>query len=153
MNIRLKNKHWELGRHFESFVDRRWHPGFVLDSNNLSLFIKYESYGIRSLNSEELQIIAPLLNAKINYELTIKMIYEECAEYWSSGFGWRAPIAHTINSLFQSRCKRSPVYIKALIKIMRVMKQDFIEALVNYTGLDGEVKDRYLQRYIQFKQE
>jgi hypothetical protein len=148
MNINLKEKHWLLGRHFARFIDKRWYPDFSLNKENLHAFIKWESYGPKSLDESESQLVAPLLNAKINKELTIKMIIEECAEWWSNGNGWYYPIAHTISEEFKGRAN-DKIFLKALLKIMRdIKKNGFMEVLNSFTGLDGEEKNRYINKYL-----
>jgi hypothetical protein len=146
--IHLKEKHWQLGRHFARFVDRRWYPDFTLTEANLHAFIKWESYGQKSLDQTELDLVKPLLNAKIHKELTIKMLIEECAEWWSGGNGWYAPIAHIIQEEFKNRAA-DKVFIRALIKIMRDIKQNgFMSVLDSFTGLDRGEKDKYIGRYL-----
>ena len=148
MKINLKEKHWQLGRHFTRFVDKRWFPDFVLTEENLHAFIKWESYGPKSLNETESQLVKPLLNAKANKELTIKMLVEECAEWWSGGNGWFYPIAHTIHGEFRNRAD-DKVFLRALIKIMRDIKQNgFMEVLSGFTGISQEEKNKYFERYL-----
>ena len=145
--MRLKPKHWELGRHFERFIDRKWYPDFRLNEENIEAFIKMESYGIRSLSAAEQYFVKPLLNGKINKELTIKMIMEECAEWWAYHHGWYYPIAHVIHTEFQNRSK-DRIFLRALIKIMRDMKKNgFQEVLSKFTGLSKDEKMRYIDKY------
>lgn len=152
--IRLKEKHWELGRHYESFVDRRWHPNYVLSAESLEIFIRVESNGRKSCSDEEIKLAEPLFSGKVMYELTIKMIYEEMAEWWSENHGWWAPIADTLRRVMwplpHYDCYGKPrnrVYVRALIKIMRACHQSFPEALLSYTGLSHEEKRKYLDRW------
>ena len=148
MKINLKAKHHKLGVHFTRFVDRRWFPDFVLDTENLHTFIKFESYGRSYLTVEESKLIEPLINAKINKELTIKMLIEECAEWWSHGNGWIYPMIYTIRIEFENR-KSDKLLLIALIKIMRdIKKNGFLTVLTNFTGLSDDEKDKYISRYI-----
>lgn len=146
--IKLKSKHWELGNHFVKFIDRRWYPDFVLDPQNLELFICAESYGIKSLSEQELDLIKPLINGKVNYELTLRMIHEEMADFWSNHWGWYYPIANTITELFKNRKTESKIYLRALIKIMRSCYDNgFLIVLNNFTGISKESKDKYINNY------
>jgi hypothetical protein len=147
--IRLKEKHWELGRHYGRFVDARWHPDFVLNADNLEVFIRVESSGRAGCTTEELEIAAPLFNGKAQRELTIKLLFDEMADWWSMGSGWFYPIAHTIRTEMWShgRDRRDRVYIRALVKIMRACHADgFQETMLSFTGMSQEDKHRYLNR-------
>jgi hypothetical protein len=151
MRVKPKEKHWAIGRHYARFVDDRWHPGFQLNAENLEIFIRVESSGRSSCTEEELKIAAPLFNGKVNRELTIKMIHEEMADWWSMGTGWFYPLAHTLHEEFwnHKQPKRDTVYLKALIKIMRSCYKDgFIETLLSFTGMAKDEKARYINRHI-----
>lgn len=144
--MKLKPKHWELGRHYARFIDRRWHPDYVLDVASLAAFIRVESDGRAACSAEELQLAEPLLNGKAQRELTIKLLFDEMAEWWSGGNGWFYPIAHTIHTEMweHGRECRDRVFIRALVKIMRsCRKVGFLSALMAFTGMSQADKSRY----------
>lgn len=146
--IKLKDKHWELGRHFERFCDRRWFPNYKLDAVSLEAFIRLESYGPRSLTPEDLELIKPLASGKQMYDLTLRMLTEEMAEWWSINAGWYAPIAATLKSVFWEDKPRDKVYIRALCKMMRSCYEDgFIGFLMASTSLSQEEKCKYLSAW------
>ena len=151
MKIRLKEKHWELGRHYARFVDKRWHPDFTLDARTLGIFVRVESAGRSSCSEEELQAAAPLFNGKTQRELIIKLLFDEMADWWSMGAGWFAPIAHTLQTEMWSHGlpQRDRVYIRAIVKIMRSCRKDgFIETLIAFTGMSQDDKNRYVNRWL-----
>jgi hypothetical protein len=148
--IKITDKHRANAQHHARFVDKYWWPDFTLTDEIVERFIRFESYGPKSLNSQELESIIPLtgsatmVGAKGLKELTIKMLYEECAEYWSKGWGFYHPIAATIKWELKEKAK-DKIYIRALIKIARAMKEDFIAALSSFTGLSHREKSKYLE--------
>lgn len=151
MKIRLKEKHWELGRHYARFVDSHWYPDFVLDARALEIFVRVESAGHASCSEEELQIAAPLFNGKMNRELTIKLLFDEMADWWSMGAGWFAPIAHTLQTEMWSHglMRRDRVFIRTLVKIMRACKKDgFQSTMLSFTGMSQEDKRRYCDHWL-----
>ncbi len=155
MKIRLKEKHWELGRHYARFVDSRWHPDFALDARTLEIFVRVESAGRSSCSEKELQSAAPLFNGKTQRELTIKLLFDEMADWWSMGSGWFAPIAHMLKKEMWSHglYQRDRVYIRALVKIMRACRKDgFMETLISFTGMPQEDKSRYINRWLASNQ-
>lgn len=146
MKTRLKEKHWKLGRHYARFVDPVWHPNFKLTAEALEVFIRVESYGRGVCTKQELALAAPLLDGKIQRELTLKLLFDEMADWWSSGAGWFYPIAHTIRTEWL-RSPRDKIYIRALIKITRAcQKEGFMETMLAFTGMDPMDKQRYLER-------
>lgn len=149
--IKLKPKHWELGRHYERFVDRRWHPDYQLDATTLEVFVRVESAGRGACSPEEIVAAAPLLAGKAQRELTVKLLFDEMADWWSGGNGWFYPIAHTIRTEMWShgRVQRDRVYIRALVKIMRACKTDgFMATMQAFPGMPTEDKRRYINRWL-----
>lgn len=145
--MKLKNKHWELGRHYMRFIDRKRYPDFELSDKTLSTFITIESNGRSGISESEISECEPLLNCKVMKELTIRMLWEEMAEWWSHGNGWFYPIAHTIHEEFKIR-SFDKMHIKSLLKIMRSIKRSgFAEALVRFTGIPDDVKQMHLNRF------
>lgn len=145
--MKLKPRHWELGRHYGRFVDRRWFPDYVLDAGTLSTFLEVESNGRSGIGSDALERAGPLLESKANRELTIRLLVEEMAEWWSGGNGWYAPIAHTLATEawgHHDTGGRDRVYVRALIKIMRSCHEDGFPAfLESFPGLSQEEKQRH----------
>lgn len=147
--IHLKEKHREIGRHYARFVDRKWHPDFVLRDDSLEVFFRVESCGRSSCSVEELSAALPLFNGKTQRELTIKLLFDEMADWWSGGNGWAYPIAHTLQTeMWQHGLpRRDRVLIRALVKIMRACKEDgFMETMLAFTGMSREDKGRYIAR-------
>ena len=143
--IALTEKHRRLGRHFERFVERRWHKDFKLSDEALEIFIRIETHGKLSATEAERVIAAPLFSGKTNYELTLKMLYEEMANWWSNGWGWMNPIAAVFEHEWQT-LPRDTVYLRSLVKIMRKCRDEgFINALSSFTGLSQEQKRKYLE--------
>lgn len=149
--IRIKEKHRELGSHYARFVDKRWHPGFTLSDPVLEVFVRVESCGRSACSDEELIAADPLFNGKAQRELTIKLLFDEMADWWSMGSGWFAPIAHTIETEMWSHglARRDRVFIRALIKIMKSCHENgFMDTLMSFTGMPAEDKNRYLNRWL-----
>lgn len=148
--MKLKEKHWELGRHYARFVDRRWHPDFVLTAASLEIFIRVESYGRSSCTADELAQAEPLFNGKMQRELTIKLLFDEMADWWSTGAGWYYPIAHALRTEMweHGRPQRDRVYIRALVKVMRSCHQGgFMPVMLLFTGMPQAEKERYCARW------
>ena len=151
IKIRLKEKHWELGKHYTRFVDRRWYPDFVLSEESLKIFIGVESAGKGAFTDEELKVASPLFNGKTQRELTVKLMFDEMAEWWSMGYGWYYPIAHTIHcEMWQHGSQnRDKVFIRALVKIMRSChKEGFLDTMIRFTGMPQSDKNRYLSQWL-----
>lgn len=148
--MKLKRKHFDLANHFYRFIDKYRFPDFQLSRESITAMIKLESYGERNLTPKELEIVQPLVNGKQMSELTKKMLFEEMGEWWSNNWGWYYPIARTIQAEFEDRHKKKDrIFIKALIKIFRsIQDNSFPVTLARFTGLNQEVKNRYLQRYL-----
>lgn len=150
----------ELSFHFDQFVDRdaqwmgyaKWR-GYVLTPEAWEAFKKSESHGKAKLSEAELALAEPLFGAKWGYEITIRMLWEEMAEWWSMGRGWFMPLRHTIVTSYWGsfhgrnlRCNR--VFLRALFKIRdSIEKKGFVDAMMDYTGLDREQKVRYLRQW------
>lgn len=155
MKIHLKPKHWELGRHYARFVDRRWFPEFRLTESSLEVFIRVESHGRSSCTAEELHTAEPLFNGKQMHDLTLKLLYDEMAEWWSRGDGWYYPIAESIRRAMwplqheeHHGEPRDRIWIRALISVMRACHNretgGFLGALLRYPGMPQADKSRYI---------
>ena len=145
--MKLKEKHIEIGNHYMRFIDRKRFPLFELSDSVLLTFIKIESCGRGGISESDLVACEPLLNCKVNKELTIRMLWEEMAEWWSNGNGWFYPIAHAIQEEFKIR-SLDKIHIRALIKIMRSIKRrGFAESLVRFTGIPEESKRVIIERF------
>ena len=151
MKVRLKEKHWEIGRHYERFVDRRWYPNYRLDARTLEIFIRIESAGRSVCTPEDIEAVEPLLSGKVQRELTIKLLFDEMADWWSSGNGWFYPMAHTIQTEMWSHGlpRRDRVFIRALVKIMRACYKDgFFPTMLAFPGMPSDEKARYSERWL-----
>ncbi len=151
MKIKLKEKHRELGRHYARFVDERWYSNFMLSDETLEIFIRVESAGRASCTDDEIEKAAPLFNGKAQRELTIKLLFDEMADWWSMRSGWFSPIAHTLQTEMWSHGlpRRDRVFIRALIKIMRACHKDGFQAtMLSFTGMSQEEKQRYCDRWL-----
>lgn len=139
----------QLRAHFDRFIDRdARYPGYVLTDEAWRAFKKSETYGKRNMTAGELTLAEPLFGAKWGYEITIQSLWQEMAEWWSSGFGWDAPLRATIGGVWREGGNR--VFLRALFKIRRAIRADYFPAaLAAYTGLGRDDKARYLLRWEQ----
>lgn len=139
-------KERQLRDHFDRFIDREArYLGYVLTDDAWRAFKKSETYGKRNMTPEELELAAPLFGAKWSYEITIQSLWQELADWWSSGRGWDAPLRHTISCVWREGGNR--VHLRALFKVRHACCAGFIDALMAYTGLGREDKVRYLVRW------
>ncbi len=154
MKIKLKSKHWKIVKHYSSSVNTHKYPDFELNEEIVERFIRFESYGEKSLSREERISINPLVGeswtyapegsmiidesgAKGNYELTKKMVHEEISEWWTKGYGWYYPLASHIYFLFRERHKFGTTATKEYISIFRKIKKN---GIVNYfKSLKGSI--------------
>ena len=153
--MKLRAKHWEIGRHYERFVDRRWFPDYKLDEQSLYWFVRIDSHGTAGIPEHGRFLAKPLLNGKAQRELTLKLLFDEMAEWWSGGNGWFYPIAHTIRTEMweHGRSARDRVYIRALVKIMRSCRCDgFLPTLMAFTGMSKDDKARYAGMWLSMSE-
>jgi len=88
--MKLKRKHYKIAKTISYFVDRTelYFPDFVEPSEQqIELFFEIETIGRKNLTEDELQIVAPMMNGKSNYDLQIKMIYEELLDWMCQEWG------------------------------------------------------------------
>ncbi len=151
----------QLRDHFDRFIDRDVrYPNYVLTDAAWAAFKKRETHGKKSLTKEASDLIEPLFDAKKGYEITIKTLWEEMAEYWSMGYGWDAPLRATISDVWKRRdgydkdgnpqmdFRSNRVFLRALFKIRRsIIDNYFLKALLSYTGFDIEQRNRYLTQW------
>lgn len=139
--MKLKKKHFETAKTISYFVDRNYYPDFKEPTREqVDIFTQIESKGGKGITSEQLKSVEPLLNGKERYDLQIKMIHEEIAEWWLNGWGWYYPLAHTIKNVWPQRVK-CRVYVKMLLKLMRNFKDNGgMCVLGNYSGFSKEFK-------------
>lgn len=138
-----------MRNHYTRFFDyKRW-PGYAFSDEQFALFAKQQTFGNHSLSPEELQSIEPLIDAQKRREITIRTLYEECADWWSNGWGWIYPIRDMLCREFNSRHEhKDRVFIKILIKIYRrFLSQGFMESLIAFSGIPQQQKNKYLDRY------
>ena len=129
------------------FLDRAYYPDFHPTEADWQTFFRVETRGKAGITAAVLERIAPLLEAKGDYELQIKMVYSETAEWWSEGNGWIYPIEAAIRSA--SETPEMAPYLAALEKIRSAFARDAITAVANYTGFSQEERNKYLKRYEQ----
>lgn len=141
--MRIKPKHWELARHFERFIDRKWYPSFTLTDQNVVSLIRFESEG-----KDDGTIPAftdPRNGALVLERLTTAMLVDEMAEWWSNGNGWYYPFAHHMHSVFWT-LPRDRVAIRSLVKIGRSAHDNFISLLNRFTGMSNERRSQLMAR-------
>lgn len=140
MTTRQKN----ISKCLIGFIDRAYFPDYAPSDEDFECFFRIETHGKRGISEDQLKSIAPLLEAKGDYELQIKMVYSEAAEWWSKGWGWDAPIHEAITS-----AKREPamsVYLEALTKIQKAFRIDPIDAILAYTGFSADERNKYFEQ-------
>ena len=123
------------------FIDRAYYPDYTPMVNHWEAFFSVETNGRDSVSPDMLRQIAPLLEAKGDYELQIRMVFSECAEWWAKGWGWANPLNAVV-----SDAKTDPAlspYVDALEKIREAFSNDPISAISNYTGFTQEEKNKY----------
>lgn len=147
-NKRLKKRHWELGRHFEKHIDCRWYPDYKLEPISLFFFIQLESEGKKSLTEDEMGLILPLLDGKINKELTRYMRFEEIAEWWSKGWGWYNPVSSDIGFLFKERSKDKIDLLDLINTVRKIRKEGMWSFIEGFTGFSEEQRQRFYERKI-----
>jgi hypothetical protein len=147
--MKLKPKHEKLIAHFELFVDRRWHPDYKPTHEDKVNFIKFQSYGGKSISEEEFKTVKPLVEAQERKEQTIKGLVEDIALFWSRGFGWRIPVMHDIDCWLKTRHEhKDRIFIRALIKIVRnIEKNGVISFIESYPDFSREFKNKIFAAY------
>lgn len=145
--MKIKSKWNNLFVHFARFIDERWYPDYKPSKEAKIAFIKFQSYGLKGLDSNEKQLIQPFLNGQEQKELTIKMLVAEMAEWWQHNSGWYNPLMSVIHWEFKERhIHKDKVFIKALIAIARnCHRNGFDSFLYSFTGLSKEEKAKIIQ--------
>jgi hypothetical protein len=88
-----------------------------------------------------------MINGKQQYDLQIKMIHEEIAEWHMNGWGWYYPLASLIGNVWKER-SQCRVYVKMLLKLMRNFRDNGgLPVLVGYSGFDDEFKQKMIDNY------
>ena len=154
--MKLKKKHYKIAKTISYFVDRTdlYFPDFVEPSEQqIELFFEIETIGKKNLTEDELQIVAPMMNGKSNYDLQIKMIYEELLDWMCQKWGWWYPISQVIKDSYKER-HQFPAYIKFLRNLKKKMTiskdkkieclAPSIEAMLSFSGFSPEQKNRLL---------
>lgn len=150
--MKLNLKHFEIAKTISYFVDRNYYPCFTVPTRNqIDIFTRIESKGRKNLSSEELKMVEPLLNGKQMYDLQIRMIYEELAEWISSGWGWYPVIATIMINIYPDR-HQCPAYVRMLGKLhKKIKKETGIVVIMGYTGFDDDFKNKILTNYLKNK--
>jgi len=87
-----------------------------------------------------------LLNGKEQYDLQIKNVHEELADWFLHGWGWYAPITSNIVCCFKDRHFIKP-YVKFLRNLKKRLKNEgSLVVLCGFSGFDEEFKDKLRQR-------
>lgn len=148
--MKLKPKHFEIAKTISYFVDRNYYPNFVEPTKEqIDIFTQIESMGSSHLSPNDMELVEPMLNGKERYDLQIKMIHEEIAEWIKQRWGWYYPIASIIQNVFPERHK-CKIYVKMLIKLMRKMKEKTgIIVMMEYSGFSDEYKYELSKDYFK----
>lgn len=125
------------------FIDRAYYPYYQPTPEDWEVFFDIESHGRAGISADVLDRIKPLLEAKGDYELQIRMVYSECAEWKANAWGWGNPLNAIIHDA-QKEPALGP-YVDALFKIWDAFKKDSVEAIVSYTGFTQDEKNKYLK--------
>ncbi len=139
--MKLKKKHYEIAKTIAHFVDRNYYPDFTEPTREqIDIFTRIESQGYKGITEEEKKIVEPMINGKQQYDLQIKMIHEEIAEWHMNGWGWYYPLASLIGNVWKER-SQCRVYVKMLVNLMRNFRDNGgLPVLVGYSGFDDEFK-------------
>jgi hypothetical protein len=148
--MKLKPKHFEIAKTISYFVDRNYYPDFVEPTREqIDLFTQIESRGSKHLNEDQLKLVEPMLNGKQLYDLQIKMIHEELAEWVSGGHGWYPVMASLLLKIYPERHK-CPSYVKMLMRLKKKMeKESGLVVMMGYSGFTDEVKDNLFKNYFK----
>jgi hypothetical protein len=145
------NPKWsKIVRNLTRFIDRRWYPDYVPNEAAVKTFALFQSKGRASLSEADRALIAPLIDAQANKELTIKMIVSEMAESWSEGHGWYPPLSDTIDHEIRTfSFHQDEIFVKALQQIRgKCLNNGFVNFLNSFTGFSREEKDRIIHKWI-----
>lgn len=105
-----------LRQHFTRFIDRHYHPDYQPDDVAWEIFSRIQSHGHRAVTEDERRVVAPLIDAQQNKEITIKTLAAEMAEWWCMRVGWAWPMAATIRHEVEAE-HVDGVYLRALLNI------------------------------------
>lgn len=131
-------------RHIVGFVDQHRFPGWQPDAQATRLFHRLQSQGRRALTPAQLASIEPLVEAQVSKERTIQMLVEEMAEWQANHWGWAYPMLATLQG-----ARRDRLFRLALLRIRRrIEREGFFPFLYAYPGTRQELKDRYLERWL-----
>jgi len=125
------------------FIDRAYYPSYQPTAADWSLFFNIETNGRANVTAAQLEAIKPLLEAKGDYELQIRMVYSECAEWKAKGWGWGHPLVAIL-----ADAEKAPAlgpYVEALRKIWDAFSKDSVAAITSFTGFSEEEKLKYLK--------
>lgn len=148
--INLKQKHFEISRCISYFVDRNYFPNFVEPTREqIEIFFHIESHGKKQLTPAHLELVKPLLNGKVQYELQIKNVYEEFADWYMHGWGWYSPYRDIIVKCYNDRHHLKP-YIKFLRKLKRRFKKEgCLPVLCSFSEFDDSFREKLRSRSLQ----
>jgi len=138
----ISRRQQRIGDCLHEFIDRAYHPAYAPTPEEWEAFFAVETRGRSAVTPEMLASIAPLLEAKGDYDLQIRMVYSECAEWWSKGWGWKPPLDAVLADARQVPALGP--YVEALEKIEAAFAADSVNAIAFYTGFSQEEKNKYL---------
>ncbi len=127
------------------FIDRAYYPDYHPSVRDWEIYFKIETAGRCGVGEFDLARIKPLFEAKGDYDLQIKMVISEMAEWWAKGWGWGNVVDDAIDKI-SGNAIMGP-YKESLEKVRESFRRDPIEAITSYTGLSGDEKNRYLSEY------
>lgn len=141
--MKLKKKHLLIGKTISWFVDRNYYPDFIEPTiEQIKIFIQIESEGRKNITDEQIALVEPMLNGKIQYDLQINMLHEEVLEWVVNKWGWYYPIDNLFKNVWSYR-QQCPMYIKFLVKLIRRLKDSSgIVVMSEYSGFNTEQKQR-----------
>ncbi len=139
----MTTRQCKIAKCLTGFIDRAYYPDYSPTDEHFEMFFKIETDGKLAISETDRMTIKPLLEAKGDYELQIKMVFSECAEWWAKGWGWDAPIHTAITGAKEDQSME--VYAAALDKIYDAFKLDPIDAISSYTGFSQEEKNKYFK--------
>jgi hypothetical protein len=148
--MKLKKKHLEIAKTISYFVDRNYFPEFQTPTNEqIRIFTQIESRGFKGLAPHQIKLVEPMLNGKHMYDLQIKCIHEELAEWIQNKSGWFYPIVDIFKHVWPER-KNLRVYLRMLVSLIRKMRDTSgLEVMLEYSGFSETFKQKLINEYFR----
>lgn len=149
--MKLKQKHFDIAATISYFVDRSEYigfPNFIEPTREqIEIFSRVESYGRNSISDEEFKLAEPMFSGKENYDLQIKMVHEEIAEFIVMGWGWYPPLLSIMDDI-KEQGENLKIYLNALYKIKeKIEETSAFEVIMGYSGFSAEQRERFREKY------